>query len=69
MRLIILTCLALAVVTAPLSAGVSDAKWKEIQQAFKDDFKKKSIKFKKRAIEVLPVTDARTIRALTARTK
>jgi len=61
MRPLILGILALAAMTGPLLAGVSDSKWKEAQQAFKDDFKKKSIRFKKRAIESLPVKDGRTI--------
>ena len=57
----ILRVLTLALLAAPVAAGVSDAKWKEAQQAFKDDYKKKSIRFKKRAIEALPVKDGRTI--------
>ncbi|MHC4549762.1 MAG: HEAT repeat domain-containing protein [Planctomycetota bacterium] len=61
MRPITLSILALALFAGPLAAGVSDAKWKEAEQAFKDDFKKKSVRFKKRAIEALPVKDARTI--------
>ena len=55
---------AMTMAAAPLRAEVSDAKWKEIKSAFKDDYSKKSIKFKKRAIEVLPVTDERTIHFL-----
>ncbi len=47
---------------APLRAEVSDAKWKEVVSAFKDDFSKKSIKFKKRAIDFLPIHDARTLK-------
>jgi pimeloyl-ACP methyl ester carboxylesterase len=61
MRSTMLLVLTLALVAGTARAGVSDAKWKEAVNAFKDDFKKKSIKFKKRAIEVLPVTDGRTI--------
>jgi pimeloyl-ACP methyl ester carboxylesterase len=41
--------------------GASDSKWKEAMQAYKEDFKKKSIRFKKRAIEGLPTGDPRTI--------
>ena len=61
MRLTILFILTLAVAAGSVDAGISDAQWKEKVNAFKDDFKKKSIKFKKRAIEVLPVNDERTI--------
>ncbi len=60
MRLLFSFVLTLAF-AAPSLAQVSDAKWKEAMAAFKDDFKKKSIKFKFRALEVLPVKDARTI--------
>jgi len=61
MRPIILATLALALTAGAVRAGVDDAKWKEAEQAYKDDFKKKSIRFKIRAIEALPVTDERTI--------
>jgi len=58
---IALTLIALLAFAAPSLAQVSDAQWKEAERAFKDDFRKKSIKFKFRAIERLPVLDARTI--------
>jgi len=64
MRAILMGLLALAVAVRVAGAeekGASDAKWKEAMQAYKDDIKKKSVKFKKRAIEVLPASDARTI--------
>jgi len=64
MRILILTALLLAPFSkfAFAQEGVSDAKWKEATQAFDDDFKKKSIAFKSRAIEVLPTNDRRTIK-------
>ena len=45
--------LTLAFAAGPLAAGVSDAKWKEAQQAYKDDFKKKSIKFKRASADAV----------------
>jgi len=69
MRPLTLGILALAALTSPLAAGVTDSKWKEAEQAFKDDFKKKSIRFKKRAIEALPVKDGRTIDFLITKQK
>ena len=35
--------------------------WKEIASAFKQDFKKKSVKYKQMALDGLPLTDERTI--------
>jgi len=61
MRSILLALLVLSV-AARTTWAQDDAKWKEAMQAFKDDFKKKSVRFKKRAIEVLPPTDERTIK-------
>lgn len=64
MRFMLLTLVILAVAARAADAqekGASDAKWKEAMQAYKDDIKKKSIRFKKRAIEVLPANDGRTI--------
>ena len=63
MRPLCLCLLALALAAAPVlaSPGVSDDEWKKAMRDFKDDFKKKSIAFKKRAIEALPLTDERTI--------
>ncbi len=64
MRSILMTLLVLAVAARVAGAqekGASDAKWKEAMQLYKDDFKKKSIRFKKRAIEILPPGDGRTI--------
>ncbi len=65
MRSTVMSLLVLAFVArwtdAQDKGGASDAKWKEAMQLYKDDFKKKSIRFKKRAIEALPPGDARTI--------
>jgi pimeloyl-ACP methyl ester carboxylesterase len=65
MRPILMGILVLAIAARATRAedkGASDAKWKEAMQAYKDDIKKKSIRFKKRAIEVLPPGDERTIK-------
>ncbi|MHC4224194.1 MAG: hypothetical protein ACYSX0_01975 [Planctomycetota bacterium] len=62
MRSTILSLLVLTLAAAPLFGGVDDERWKETVQAFKDDFKKKSIKYKVRAIEALPKNDERTIK-------
>ncbi len=62
MRATILTTLALALALGPTLAGVDDAAWNTAVQNFKDDFKKKSVAFKKRALEALPTTDERTIK-------
>ncbi|MEM8885728.1 MAG: HEAT repeat domain-containing protein [Planctomycetota bacterium] len=56
----LLAILTLAFVASPVLAQ-SDADWKRSVQNFKDDYKKKSIKFKNRAIEGLPTNDARTV--------
>ncbi len=61
MRRVALSTLAVFLIAAPGLAGVDDATWNEAVDIFKEDFKKKSIGFKKRAIEALPVTDERTI--------
>jgi pimeloyl-ACP methyl ester carboxylesterase len=64
MRSTLLTVLVLSMLVRVADAqekGASDAKWKEAMQAYKDDYKKKSVRFKKRAIEALPAGDARTI--------
>lgn len=64
MRSILMTLLVLAVAARVAGAqekGASDVKWKEAMQAYKDDIKKKSIRFKKRAIDALPPKDPRTI--------
>jgi pimeloyl-ACP methyl ester carboxylesterase len=61
MRAILASFLALLMAAGTLFAGVSDAAWKEAQQRYKDDFKKRSIKYKQRAIESLPTNDERTI--------
>jgi len=64
MQKFLLRCLTLAIVAAPLASPVwaqSDSEWEKAVQDFKDDFKKKSIKFKRRAILGLPTNDARTI--------
>ena len=60
MRTNLLYCLTLAVLCAPALAQ-SDSQWEKASQDFKDDFKKKSIKFKRRAIKGLPTNDGRTI--------
>ena len=61
MRGPILSTLALALALGPTLAGVDDASWKTALQNFEDDFKKKSVVFKHRALEALPTTDERTI--------
>lgn len=67
MRVILLSLLVLSFGAGRVAAGgeekggASDSKWKEALQAYKDDIKKKSVRFKKRAIEVLPPSDGRTI--------
>lgn len=63
MRVAFLPVLALALVLggAQTRAGVDDAKWEEAKKSFKEEFNKKSIGFKKRAIELLPSNDERTI--------
>jgi pimeloyl-ACP methyl ester carboxylesterase len=43
------------------SAGVDDSKWAQALKLYKEDMAKKSIAFKKRAIEALPTNDERTI--------
>ncbi|MHC4954851.1 MAG: HEAT repeat domain-containing protein [Planctomycetota bacterium] len=60
MRTKLLCCLAFVVLCAPTFAQ-SDSAWEKAEQDFKDDFKKKSIKFKRRAIKGLPTNDGRTI--------
>ncbi|MHC4940186.1 MAG: hypothetical protein ACYTHK_14655 [Planctomycetota bacterium] len=60
MRKTLLASLVLVLAAAPVLAQ-SDSDWERAVQNFKDDFKKKSIKFKNRAIEGLPTNDARTI--------
>ncbi|MHC4850314.1 MAG: hypothetical protein ACYTEG_17960 [Planctomycetota bacterium] len=62
MRTTLLASLVFAFAASPLLAQ-SDSDWERAVQNFKDDFKKKSIKFKIRAIEGLPTNDARTIEA------
>jgi len=61
MRLFTLSVLALLLTAAPVLAGPSDDSWKEAVTAFKQDFKKKSIRYKKMAIDGLPLDDERTI--------
>ena len=64
MRLTLLRCLTFALLAAPLASPAlaqSDASWKKAVQDFKDDFKKKSIKFKRRAILSLPLDDPRVV--------
>lgn len=65
MRTLTLTALVLLLSAAPLFApplyAQSDAEWERAIQNYKDDMKKKSIKFKIRAIEGLPTTDGRVI--------
>jgi len=60
MRLTLLLFLALLTIGSPALA-VDDAKWKEAVQAYKEDFKRKSVRYKLRAIEALPLKDGRTI--------
>ena len=48
-------------VAAPALRAAPGGEWKEIEQAFKQDFKKKSVKYKKMAIDGLPLNDERTI--------
>jgi pimeloyl-ACP methyl ester carboxylesterase len=65
MRSILVGLLVLAVAVRATHAqekGASDSRWKEKLQDYKDDIKKKSVKFKKRAIEALPADDERTIK-------
>ncbi len=65
MRPILVSFVVLAVALRAADAqekGGNDAKWKDALQDYKDDIKKKSVKFKKRAIEALPADDARTIK-------
>lgn len=65
MRPILVGLVVLAVAVRAADAqgkGGNDAKWKEALQDYKDDIKKKSVKFKKRAIEALPADDERTIK-------
>ncbi|MGH7162302.1 MAG: hypothetical protein ACREID_02370 [Planctomycetota bacterium] len=61
MRWIMTTSILLALAVRAGAAGVDDEKWNKAVQDFKDDFKKKSVVFKKRALEALPVADERTI--------
>ncbi len=64
MRSILMTLLVLAVAARVAGAeekGASDSEWKEAMQIYKDEHKKPSVRFKKRAIEGLPPTDPRTI--------
>jgi pimeloyl-ACP methyl ester carboxylesterase len=60
MRTLSLTALVLLLATPTLFAQ-GDAEWERAVQNYKDDMKKKSIKFKIRAIEGLPTNDGRTI--------
>jgi pimeloyl-ACP methyl ester carboxylesterase len=62
MRSMLVGFVVLAVALRAADAGGNDAKWKEALQEYKDDIKKKSVKFKKRAIEALPADDERTIK-------
>ena len=48
MRRVALSTLAVFLIAAPGLAGVDDATWNEAVAIFKEDFKKKSIGFKKR---------------------
>jgi len=59
MRLTTASLLAMFI-ASPVFAKPGDD-WKEIEQAFKTDFKKKSVKYKKMAIDGLPLNDRRTI--------
>jgi pimeloyl-ACP methyl ester carboxylesterase len=61
MRLILLSFLVLAATVRAEGKGGDDSKWKEAEQAYKDDIKKKQVRYKKRAIEALPANDERTI--------
>jgi len=56
--------LASLLFTAVPALAQSDADWERAVENFKDDWKKKSIKFKIRAIEGMPTNDARTIEFL-----
>jgi pimeloyl-ACP methyl ester carboxylesterase len=60
MRTLILTTLVL-LTSSPTVFAQSDADWERAIQNYKDDMKKKSIKFKIRAIEGLPTNDGRVI--------
>jgi len=53
--------LASLLFTAAPALAQSDADWERAEDNFKDDWKKKSIKFKVRAIEGMPTNDPRTI--------
>jgi len=72
MRKNLLCCLVAALVAGPFSGTLfaqSDLQWEKAEQDFKDDFKKKSIKFKRRAIKALPTNDARTIEFIISKKK
>ena len=56
--------LASLLFTAVPALAQSDAEWERAVDNFRDDWKKKSIKFKVRAIEGMPTNDARTIEFL-----
>ncbi|MEE8105244.1 MAG: HEAT repeat domain-containing protein [Planctomycetota bacterium] len=64
MRAFILMALAAGLVGSfgeRSTAGVDDAKWDRAVELYKQDFKKKSVAYKKIAIESLPTNDERTI--------
>jgi len=61
MRVALLATLALTLTLRPSLGAVDDAAWEKAVKDFTDDFAKKSIGFKKRALEVLPTNDERTI--------
>lgn len=61
-RLLALSIVALALAARTALPGVDDATWEENVKLFKEDFKKKSIMYKRQAIEGLPVNDERTIK-------
>jgi pimeloyl-ACP methyl ester carboxylesterase len=62
MRFFALSIVALALAAGPALPGVDDATWEQKVKDFKEDFKKKSVRYKRQAIEGLPTNDERTIK-------
>ncbi|MHC4957399.1 MAG: HEAT repeat domain-containing protein [Planctomycetota bacterium] len=67
MRVITASLAAFLLTGVALAAPGDD--WKEIESAFKQDFKKKSVKYKKMAMDGLPLDDERTIEFIVKKNK
>jgi pimeloyl-ACP methyl ester carboxylesterase len=61
MRVAILSLLLLGLCVRPGLGAGDDAKWNDAVKGFNDDFGKKSVGHKKRALDLLPTNDERTL--------